>query len=155
MDNVAERSVSLGKSLATKTIMSSPTHAIQIPTGQPSAALRASSRTVSLTNLEKMFWPGEGITKGELLQYYADVAPFLLPHLTDRAIVMKHYPNGVAGEFFFQNHVPEPHPEWIPTCQVKHESAQGNRLSTDSRSREFVVGGESRQYRSQSLVCSL
>jgi bifunctional non-homologous end joining protein LigD len=69
-----------------------------------------------------MFWPEEGITKGELLQYYADVSSFLLPHLTDRAIVMKRYPNGATGEFFLQKHVPE-HPEWIPTCKVKHESA--------------------------------
>ncbi len=123
-----------------KTVMSSTTRAnstpshtvasvrnnsqsLQIPTGQSSAALRASNRTVSLTNLDKMFWPEEGITKGELLQYYADVSSYLLPHLTDRAMVMKRYPNGAAGEFFFQKHVPEPHPEWIPTCKVKHESA--------------------------------
>ena len=70
-------------------------------------------------------------------------------------MVMKRYPNGATGEFFFQKHIPEPHPEWIPTCKVKHESASMHRLSADSGFSRFAVGGKSRQYRSQSLVCPL
>jgi bifunctional non-homologous end joining protein LigD len=79
-------------------------------------------RTVRLTNLDKVFWPQAGYTKGDLLQYYADVAPALLPHLADRAMVMKRYPNGAAGEFFFMKRAPVPRPDWIQTCAIAHAS---------------------------------
>ena len=79
-------------------------------------------REVRLTNLEKPFWPEEGITKGDLIQYYADVAPLLLPHIRDRAMVMKRYPHGAGGEFFFMKRAPVPRPDWIRTCSIEHES---------------------------------
>jgi bifunctional non-homologous end joining protein LigD len=79
-------------------------------------------REVRLTNLDKLFWPAEKISKGDLLQYYADVAPVLLPHIRDRAMVMKRYPHGAAGEFFFMKRAPVPRPEWIRTCSIEHES---------------------------------
>jgi bifunctional non-homologous end joining protein LigD len=79
-------------------------------------------RRVRLTNLQKVFWAEPTITKRDLLQYYADVAPALLPHLVDRAMVMKRYPNGAAGEFFFMKRVPTPRPEWIETCSIEHAS---------------------------------
>src|SRR5256885_6334215 len=63
--------------------------------------VKLSGREVKLTNLKKLFWPELKITKRDLLQYYADVAPVLLPHLQDRAMVMKRYPNGAAGGIFF------------------------------------------------------
>lgn len=77
-------------------------------------------RAVTLTNLRKIFWPNPGTTKADLLQYYADVAPVLLPHLRDRAMVMKRYPDGVAGQYFFMKRVPTPHPDWIETCVIRH-----------------------------------
>jgi bifunctional non-homologous end joining protein LigD len=77
---------------------------------------------VRLTNLKKPFWPELGITKRDLLQYYADVSPALLPHLQDRAMVMKRYPNGAAGDFFFMKRAPEPRPAWIETCAITHDS---------------------------------
>jgi hypothetical protein len=67
-------------------------------------------RTVQLTNFQKFFWPELKITKGDLLQYYADVAPVLLPHIRDRAMVMKRYPHGADGDFFFMKQAPSPHP---------------------------------------------
>ena len=70
---------------------------LQIPADKD-ALLTIGSREVKLTNLDKPFWPALGITKRDLLQYYADVAPVLLPHLADRAMVMKRYPNGADGE---------------------------------------------------------
>ena len=79
-------------------------------------------RRVKLTNLRKLFWPKLGITKRDLLQYYAEVAPFLLPHLLDRAMVMKRYPNGAAGDFFFMKRAPEPRPDWIEICSISHPS---------------------------------
>ena len=79
-------------------------------------------REVRLTNLRKPFWPERGISKGDLIQYYADVAPVLLPHIRDRAMVMKRYPHGAAGPFFFMKRAPSPRPAWIRTCAIDHGS---------------------------------
>jgi bifunctional non-homologous end joining protein LigD len=87
-----------------------------------SAALEIDGREVRLTNLDKLFWPEERITKGDLLRYYADVAPLLLPHVRDRAMVMKRYPHGAGGEFFFMKRAPVPRPAWLRTCSIEHES---------------------------------
>jgi bifunctional non-homologous end joining protein LigD len=87
-----------------------------------SAQVTVAGRTVSLTNLAKPFWPELGVTKGDLIQYYADVAPVLLPHLRDRAMVMKRYPHGAHGKFFFMKRAPVPRPDWIQTCSIEHES---------------------------------
>ena len=64
-----------------------------IPRGEKEAEVEVSGRRVRLTNLEKPFWPELGITKRDLLEYYAEISRFLLPHLADRAMVMKRYPN--------------------------------------------------------------
>jgi bifunctional non-homologous end joining protein LigD len=96
---------------------------VVIPKGEKSVELPVGGRTVTLTNLGKPFWPELGTTKGDLLQYYADVAPVLLPHLRDRAMVMKRYPHGAHGEFFFMKRAPLPRPAWIQTCSIRHESA--------------------------------
>src|SRR4026209_2889322 len=93
-----------------------------IPQEINEAEVKVDGHTVRLTNLNKPFWPGDGITKGDLLRYYAEVAPYLLPHLIDRAMVMKRYPNGAAGEFFFMKRAPSPRPEWIEICSIEHES---------------------------------
>jgi bifunctional non-homologous end joining protein LigD len=84
--------------------------------------VKVQGREVRLTNLDKLFWPDEGITKGHLIQYYADVAPVLLPHIRDRAMVMKRYPHGAGGAFFFMKRAPEPRPGWIRTCAIDHGS---------------------------------
>ncbi len=86
------------------------------------ATVRAGGKDVRLTNLDKPFWPDLGITKGDLIQYYADVAPLLLPHIRGRAMVMKRYPHGAAGEFFFMKRAPSPRPDWIRTCRIDHDS---------------------------------
>jgi bifunctional non-homologous end joining protein LigD len=87
-----------------------------------SATVRVAGKDVKLTNLEKPFWPELGVTKGDLIQYYADVAPLLLPHIRGRAMVMKRYPHGAAGEFFFMKRAPSPRPDWIQTCRINHDS---------------------------------
>jgi bifunctional non-homologous end joining protein LigD len=86
------------------------------------ANLTVGGKEVRLTNLDKLFWPERGITKGHLIQYYADVAPVLLPHIRDRAMVMKRYPHGAAGEFFFMKRAPVPRPAWIRICPIDHGS---------------------------------
>ncbi|HET7241151.1 MAG TPA: non-homologous end-joining DNA ligase, partial [Gemmatimonadales bacterium] len=95
---------------------------VRLPARAAEVAFRVGRRTVSLTNLGKVFWPELGITKRDLLQYYADVAPMLLPHLRDRAMVMKRYPNGIHGKFFFMKRAPSPSPEWLETCAIMHRS---------------------------------
>ena len=93
-----------------------------IPADVDNATLTVAGREVRLTNLRKFFWPERGITKGALLQYYSDVAPALLPHIRDRAMVMKRYPHGAAGPFFFMKRAPTPRPNWIRTCVIEHRS---------------------------------
>src|SRR3954465_2504236 len=87
-----------------------------------SAKVNVGDREVQLTNLDKPFWPELGVTKGDLIRYYADVAPLLLPHIRGRAMVMKRYPHGAAGEFFFMKRAPVPRPDWIRTCRIDHDS---------------------------------
>jgi len=96
--------------------------AITIPSDLSEVELTISGKRVRLTNLDKLFWRDAHISKRDLLQYYADVAPVLLPHLRDRAMVMKRYPNGAKGKCFFMKRVPEPHPAWIETCSITHAS---------------------------------
>jgi bifunctional non-homologous end joining protein LigD len=95
--------------------------AVKIPAAG-NARLVVDGREVRLTNLDKPFWTDPRITKGDLIQYYADVAPVLLPHIKDRAMVMKRYPHGAAGEFFFMKRAPEPRPDWIRICRIDHDS---------------------------------
>jgi bifunctional non-homologous end joining protein LigD len=95
--------------------------AFRVPAGKE-ATVAIGDRQVRLTNLDKPFWPALGIAKRDLLQYYADVAHVLLPHLSDRAMVMKRYPDGAEGEPFFMKRAPSPRPEWIETCSIAHAS---------------------------------
>jgi len=91
-----------------------------IPKGHRDITVEFGGHTLKLTNLDKLFWPELEITKRDLLNYYAGVASALLPHLTDRAMVMKRYPNGALGDFFFMKRAPTPRPDWIETCRVPH-----------------------------------
>jgi bifunctional non-homologous end joining protein LigD len=95
---------------------------ITIPRDVDNVTLTVDRKEVHLTNLRKVFWPGLGLTKGDLLRYYADVASVLLPHLRDRAMVMKRYPHGASGPFFFMKRAPTPRPAWIETCSIAHDS---------------------------------
>lgn len=88
---------------------------------------------LTLTNLDKLFWPELAITKGDLLRYYATVSPALLPHVRDRAMVMKRYPHGAAGDFFFMKRAPKPRPGFIELCSVLHGS--GNVIDRPRRAR--------------------
>jgi bifunctional non-homologous end joining protein LigD len=95
----------------------------RIPAASRGAAtVEVDGRHVRLTNLEKVFWTDSGVTKGDLLQYYAEIAPALLPHLRDRAMVMKRYPHGIDGDFFFMKRAPPGRPDWIETCAIEHAS---------------------------------
>jgi bifunctional non-homologous end joining protein LigD len=93
---------------------------LTIPRDADNAVLTVDGKEVRLTNLRKVFWSRLGITKGDLLQYYSDVAFVLLPHIRNRAMVMKRYPHGADGDFFFMKRAPTPRPSWIETCRIDH-----------------------------------
>jgi bifunctional non-homologous end joining protein LigD len=96
---------------------------VVIPRDRPDVTFEpVPGRSVRLTNLPKLYFPAAGITKGDLLQYYADVAPLLVPYLAGRAMVLKRYPNGVAGDFFYMKRTPPGRPPWLRTCPIEHGS---------------------------------
>src|SRR5690348_15049441 len=100
----------------------SRTTTVDIPRDADDCMLTVDDKALRLTNLRKPFWRALGVTKGDLLRYYAAVAPALLPHVAGRAMVMKRYPNGADGECFFMKRAPRPRPEWIATCAIEHGS---------------------------------
>src|SRR5205823_6198085 len=77
-----------------------------------------------LSNLEKVFWPAEGLTKGDLLNYFEAVGDVLVPALKDRPLTVKRYPDGIEGFSFFQKNTPEYAPDWVPTITLRAESAR-------------------------------
>jgi bifunctional non-homologous end joining protein LigD len=92
------------------------------------SVIRRGRRELRLSNLDKPFWPEEGITKGDLLRYYREVAPVLVPHLRGRPFTMRRYPDGWAAPHFFQKDAPSHMPDWIPTFRA--------RVTTRERPRE-------------------
>jgi bifunctional non-homologous end joining protein LigD len=96
--------------------------AIEIPADADSCDIKYGTKKITLTNLKKIFWPNSGKTKRNLLLYYIAIAPALLPHLKDRAMVMKRYPNGIEGKFFFMKRTPSYRPGWLETCSIAHRS---------------------------------
>ena len=75
------------------------------------AELIVEGRTLAVSNLDKVLYPKDGFTKGELINYYIQIAPVLLPHLKDRPLTMKRYPDGVEGEFFYEKNCPIASPQ--------------------------------------------
>ena len=84
----------------------------------PRVEVEIDGRTLSLSNLDKVLYPKAGFTKGQVIDYYTRVAPFLLPHLRDRPLTLKRYPNGVEGEFFYEKQCPKHRPDWVRTEAV-------------------------------------
>src|SRR3954469_4401021 len=82
---------------------------------------RASKRDVPFTNLDKVYWPADGDTKGDLIEYYRAISPWLLPYLRDRPVTLTRYPDGIAGKNFFQKNAPDYIPDWIRTARVPRE----------------------------------
>ncbi|MBD0290377.1 MAG: DNA ligase, partial [Thermoleophilia bacterium] len=89
--------------------------------------IRRGARALRLSNLDKVFWPEELITKGDLVAYYREVAPVLVPHLRDRPFTMKRYPDGIEGEHFFQKNAPAHLPDWIETREYLSTSRETRR----------------------------
>lgn len=83
---------------------------------------RAGPRELRLSNLDKVFWPVEGYTKGDVLTYYFNISPVMLPHLHDRPLTLKRMPNGITQGFFYEKNAPIHTPDWMPTIPVSAES---------------------------------
>jgi bifunctional non-homologous end joining protein LigD len=88
-------------------------------------------RQLQLSNLDKVLYPATGFTKGEVLDYYTRIAPALLPHLEDRALTVKRYPNGVDEKFFFEKNAARGTPEWVRTVNLPAPGSTKNRETID------------------------
>ena len=93
--------------------------------------LKRGRRELRLSNLDKPFWPELGITKGDLIAYYRDVADVLVPHLRGRPFTMKRYPDGWQGKFFFQKQAPVHMPDWIPRTSQPASTREGEKKLID------------------------
>jgi len=80
--------------------------------------LTVNGRKVPVTNLDKVLYPAVHFTKGQVIDYYVRVADFILPHLSDRPVTLKRFPNGVRSQFFYEKDAPKFTPDWIRTVPV-------------------------------------
>ncbi len=85
-------------------------------------------RALSLSNRDKVLWPQDGYTKGDLVAYYRAVAPYILPHLIDRPLTLQRYPDGIDGGSFFEKNASKYLPDWIPTVTVASEAGKRDRI---------------------------
>ena len=88
------------------------------------AELIVDDRKLQVSNLDKVLYPKAGFTKAQVIDYYIRIAPVLLPHLKDRPLTMKRYPDGVEGEFFYEKNCPSHRPKWVKTAKVWSEGNQ-------------------------------
>lgn len=100
-----------------------PSAARNLPDDAPEPEARK-ERAVTFSNLDKVFWPDDRYTKGDLIEYYRSVSPWILPYLVDRPVVLTRYPDGIAGKSFFQKDAPGFVPEWIRTTRMWSEQAE-------------------------------
>lgn len=90
---------------------------------------RVGSRELSLSNLDKVLWPADGYTKGDLIGYYERVAPYALAHLKGRPLTLQRYPNGIEGEAFFEKQIPRGVPEWVERVTVPTPSGARSQIT--------------------------
>jgi bifunctional non-homologous end joining protein LigD len=93
--------------------------------------IEVEGRRLSLSNLDKVFYPATGFTKGQVIEYYTRVAPVLLPHLRGRHLTLKRYPDGVDGQYFYEKQCPRHRPDWVRTATVP--------IRTDGRSIDYCM----------------
>jgi len=96
-----------------------------------SLEVEVEGRQLKLSNLDKVFYPEPGFTKGQVIDYYTRVAPVLLPHLRARPLTMKRYPNGVEGKFFYEKECPSHRPDWVKTKRITARGSTKDRTSVN------------------------
>src|SRR5215510_15866186 len=89
------------------------------------SALEVQGKTVPVSNLNKIYYPEVGFTKGQVIDYYIRISTVLLPHLKDRPLTLKRYPDGVEGPFFYEKRCPSHRPDWVQTAAVWSEQNEG------------------------------
>jgi bifunctional non-homologous end joining protein LigD len=89
--------------------------------------VQVEGRTLTLSNLDKVLYPEVGFTKGEVLDYYTRIAPYLIPHVANRPLTFKRYPDGVDGKFFFEKNAPSHTPDWVPRITLPSPGSTKNR----------------------------
>ena len=99
--------------------------------------MEVDGRRLRLTNLDKVFWPEEGYTKGDLLAYYWNVRDLILPYLQDRPLTRKRMPDGIEGPYFYEKNAPAHTPDWMPRCRVESEEDEARMGFND-----FLVANE-------------
>lgn len=106
-------------------------HGLPEPTPEAEAAPAPADtkRDVALSNLDKVFWPADGYTKGDLIAYYREISPWLLPYLADRPLVMTRFPDGIDGKSFFQKDAPDHTPAWVRTARLTSGEEGGRPIS--------------------------
>ncbi|HEV8571871.1 MAG TPA: non-homologous end-joining DNA ligase [Actinomycetota bacterium] len=102
--------------------------------------MEAAGRRLRLSNLDKVFWPEEGYTKGDLVAYYFNVAELILPYLAGRPLTMKRMPNGITGDYFYEKNAPSHTPEWMPRCRVESEGDEARLGYNDFLMAEDLAG---------------
>ncbi|MEO6887311.1 MAG: non-homologous end-joining DNA ligase, partial [Jatrophihabitantaceae bacterium] len=100
-------------------------------TGTGKVVVDVEGRRLQLTNLDKVLYPAHGFSKGEVIDYYSRIAPVLLPHLADRPLTIKRYPNGVDGKFFFEKNAAHGTPDWVRTVNLPAPGSRKNRDTID------------------------
>ena len=104
--------------------------------GEEKVTVEVEGRRLGLTNLGKQLFP-DGTTKGQLLDYYSRIAPVLLPHLADRPLTLKRYPNGTQAGFFYEKNAPRGRPDWVRTVTLPAPGSTKSRETID-----YVVCGD-------------
>jgi len=97
----------------------------------PELQLEVGRRQVRVTHPERVLFPGDGVTKGDLARYYVDISPALIPHLRDRPFTLKRYPYGIRGQAYFHKQAPKGTPSWIPTRQFRTWPREGGSRLVD------------------------
>ena len=122
------------------------------PEDRKEVTLKIDGKNLKFTNLDKMWFPKDGFTKRDVLNYYDAVADLIVPHLAGRPLSLKRYPNGIHEDFFFQKDIPEGYPGWLRIEPI-HSEHRGEpiRLRGRRRPRDAAVSDESRLHRSESV----
>lgn len=117
-----------------------PNNEISLMRDESKTVLKIAGKKVEVTNLSKIYWPDDGYTKGDLIDYYRSVKKLILPHLKDRPQTLHRFPNGIAASGFYQKDMTMPLPEWVPTAPIRHDEKQVNYLLVqDEASLVFVA----------------
>ena len=101
-----------------------PPQSSLLPAGKPEVILDVDGRRLKFSNLNKIFYPADGYTKRDIINYYHDVAPLLVPHLAGRPLSLKRYPDGIDAQYFFQKNTPPSAPDWLRTEEITEGKAR-------------------------------